>query len=466
MLSTTQSFQSLLKEGYRHYQGKEEVILRNIVAAQAISELVKTSYGPHGMNKMVINHIGKLQVTNDAATILKEVEIQHPSASLIAMSAETQKQDFGDGTNFVVTLSGSLLQQAQLLIKSGLHPNDIISGFRKASTESMRVLKGLVVHEVKDVREDAKMHSVLQTVLASKLPETYKFFESMIYEGCLSVLDSKRQLEAEHFRVVKILGKTVQQSILHHGYVLQKQPHGAVSGPFKNIKVACYKAPFDITSGNTKGTVHITSPEQLLRFSSSEEEKVEAIVKGILEKGVKVVVVGGTVSDLFVHFFDKHGILVLKVLSKFELRRLAKCVRAVVIEKLGVPSEEELGFCEFVEVKEIGSTRVTVFNVDNSQGNVVTIVLRGATKAIMENIEKTIQNALEVFRATLRDGKFVYGGGSVESYLQNYLEQKGSQLTTLDQYSYQKFGTAFEIFGRMLLENAGLVANNTLSDLL
>lgn len=455
----------MLKEGYKHYAGLEEAILRNIEASKELSVLTRTSYGPNGMKKMIVNHIDKIFITSDSTTILKESEINHPAAKLIAMASKMQKEDWGDGTNYVITLAGELLTQAENLIKSGLHPSAIISGFQIGLDSALKILEKCVDKTITDPRSDRIVVDVMDSALASKLPIYHHFFADLLTQACRSVLqEDKKQFNPESVRFIKLLGGNIEQAQLIPGFVISRSPEGDHTKQVQKAKVACYNCPFDPQGGETKGTVLIQNADELLKYSSTEEALAEKIVKSIAETGVNVVVVGGSISELCLHYLNKYDIFVLKIQSKFELARLVKAIGAQFIAKLGAPVPEELGYAESVNVREIGSTKVTVFEVKAVDVKISTIVLRGATMTIMDDIERCLENGVSCFKQILNDSRYCLGAGAVESYLINEIDAVSSKLTGLEQYSCLQFGQAFEVFVRILLENSGLNSNEQTSN--
>ena len=467
MQNSSFGFQNLLTEGYRHYAGLEEAILRNIGACKEISLLTRTSYGPNGMKKMVVNHIDRLFITNDTSTILREVEVQHPAAKLVAMASKMQKEDFGDCTNYVVTLAGELLSQAEVLIKSGLHPSAIISGYQIALEEIIKHLEASVAFKLENVKDERCVLQILESALAPKLPNNYSFFAQLLTTACLSIVqESAPRFNADNIRCIKILGGNVEYSSVVNGFVIARAPENSDKSEIKKAKIAVYSCPFDPQGGETKGTVLITKAEDLIKYNSTEEELVETLVKSIVETGVNVVVVGGSIAELCMHYLSKYGIFVLKVQSKFELQRLCKCINAVAIPKLAAPLAEEIGYCDAVTVKEIGSTKVSVFEKNQVNNKLMTIVLRGATTSIMDDIERALENGISVYKQCLNDNRYVYGASAIECFLLNKLESHSGTLTGLEQYSCAGFGQAFEIFPRILLENAGLNANESLPNII
>ncbi len=421
------------------------------------------------MKKLIVNHIDKIFVTNDASTILSEINVHHPAANLLVMACQMQKADFGDHTNYVVTLAGEFLSQAAQLIRTGVHPSDIISGYELALKLSLEVLEKSIKIDVKDL-SDENVIKILEGALASKIPQYYKHFAKIVLDGCSAITQttdpSKSRFNEDSFRICKIMGADVQSSHVLKGFVLNRAPESQGKEIVKDAVVACFRCPFLLSSGETKGTVLVENAQQLLDFSKSEEVMAEKIVKSIVELGVNAMVVGGAISDLMLHYLNKYGIFVLKCPSKFELLRVCRLLNAKAIPSVRVPTKEELGYCDLVQVKEIGSTRITVFQKDQVNSNLVTIVLRGATRAILDDLGRALENAVSAWLQIISDGRYVSGGGATESYIVNEIEKYANTIKSMSQYGVHKFGQAFEVFGKILVENSGMKSNKILPELL
>ena len=469
MLSSSYGIQNLLKEGYKHYAGLEEAILRNIEACKGVSNLTKTSFGPNGMKKLVVNHIDKLFVTNDAATILREVEVHHPAARLVALAAKMQKEDFGDATNYVVTLAGELLVQAEALIRTGLHPSAIISGYELGLAEAQRLLAASVALTVADARDADVITRVIESALAPKLPSHHAFFAQLTAKACLAVLgegEGSARFSAENVRLVKVLGGSLEDSELVRGFVIPRGLESSGREGGEKLRVAVFGVPFDPQEAETKGTVLISNAQQLLDYTKTEESYAEKLVRELVDAGVGMVVAGGSVSELCMHYLNKYGLLVLRLMSKFELARLAKSINATVLSKLRAPTPDEAGYAESVRVREVGSTRVTAFERAGDSSQLVTIMLRGATHSSMENVERALENGLSAYKQLLHDPRYVHGAGAIEAHLVNKIESFATSHTGLEQYACLKFGQAFEAVPKILVDNAGLNSNTELPTLL
>lgn len=455
----------MLKEGSRHYSGLEEAILKNVEACKDLSDLTKTSLGPNGMRKMIINHLDKIFVTSDAATILKESEVNHPAAKMITMAAKMQEQEFGDGTNLVITLAGELLAQAESLIKMGLHPSQIVLGYEQALKKALEVLEKLPVTEFSDYRSIEETSKFLRACIGSKLAGYEDFFTKIISEACVKSLPvNPKNFEVEFVRVAKLLGSNVLDSFVIGGLLITRGSETSIH-KVTNPKIAVYSCPFDPQESDTKGTVLIKNAAELKNYTKSEELLAENVVKAISEAGVNLVVLGGSVSELMLHYLEKYHIMAVKIQSKFELKRLCKCLNAQALVRHGAPTPDEIGTCDEVSVQEIGSQRCTIFKKDSENARLTTIVLRGGTTNLLDDIERAIDDAVNCFRSSLKDGRFVAGAGATETALYYALEEHAKKSSGLDQYAIHKFGKSFEVVPRVLSDNCGLKTNDILTRL-
>ena len=313
-----------------------------------------------------------------------------------------------------ITFTGELLNQAHDLIKLGLHPSDIVLGYEIASKKALEILKGLNHYQIKDPKKLEEVLPAIETALCPKMPGYYKHFAKLLSEACIKILPEDLTFDLDHVRIVKIIGGGLVDSHLVNGMVIERPPIGTITSA-DNPKIACFNCPFDISGGETKGTVLIKNAADLLNFSKSEESLMERHVKSIADQGVKVVVVGGTISELAVHYLEKYEIMAIRIMSKFDLMRICRCLGAVAIPQLGQPTQEELGFCKKVYIKEVGSEKVTVFEKDDINAKLVTVVVRGATKAILEDVSRSIAHGLNTFRILLKNPVFVHGAGATEA---------------------------------------------------
>jgi len=454
----------MMKEGSRFYSGVEEVAMKNIDACKELSNTTKSAYGPNGMNKMVINHIEKLFVTNDAATIMREIEVQHPAAKLLIMASDMQEKEVGDGTNFVLIYGAQLLQNAADLLNMGLSPVEIIDGYTIALKKAQEILPKLICHEIKDLTNIDLVKQALKSCFSSKQLGYEDFLSNLVGTACIKALKENQSFNVDNVRVCKILGSGVLNSTVMQGMVLKREVEGSVTKASK-CKIVLFSCPLDIATTETKGTVLIKNADELKNFSKGEEDLLEKQIKSIVDTGCKLVVCGGKIGDMALHFLNKYGIMAVRLLSKFDLRRVAKTVNGTVLAKVQPPSPEEMGYCEDVYVDEVGDCPVISFNQGKAQGAISTIVVRGSTDNIMDDIERSIDDGVNNFKALTKDGRLLPGAGAVEIELAKQLSTLSESFPGLEQYAIKKFAEAFEVIPKTLAENSGFRNTEVLSQL-
>ncbi|GLG97589.1 T-complex protein 1 subunit delta [Gryllus bimaculatus] len=454
----------MLKEGARYFRGLEEAVFRNISACKQFAQTVRTAYGPNGMNKMVINHIEKLFVTNDAATIIKELEVEHPAAKLMILASQMQEQEIGDGTNFVIIFSGALLESAEDLLRMGLTPSEIVDGYELALEKALEILPTLTCYEIKDYRNETEVSKGIKTAIMSKQYGNEDFLTSLISRACVSILPEKTTFNVDNIRVCKILGSGVHNSQVVQGMVFKRNVEGDVTKK-SQAKVAVYSCPLDITQTETKGTVLIKSADELMNFSRGEEQLLEEQIKSIAAAGTNVVVAGAKFGDMALHYINKYNMMAVRLNSKFDVRRLCKSVGATVLPRLTAPTREELGYADEVRVDEVGETSVVIFRLEGRESRISTIVIRGSTDNYMDDIERAVDDGVNTFKGITKDGRFVPGGGATEIELARQIASYGETLPGLEQYAVKRFATALESFVKILAENSGVKANDVLSKL-
>ncbi|MCJ1413005.1 T-complex protein 1 subunit theta [Ptychographa xylographoides] len=455
----------LFKQGYQNYESEDGAVLRNIEACRTIASTVQTSLGPYGRNKIVINHLQKMILTSDAATILRELDVVHPAAKLIVMASQQQEAEMGDATNMVIVLAGELLKKAEELLRMGLKASEIAQGYERALKETLKVLDQLVVDEVKDIRSQAELSKAIRTVVASKQSGSEDFLADLVAEAVLAVLPKNPQnFNVDNIRVVKIMGGSLLQSRVVKGMVFGREPDGSVKKARK-AKVGVFSCPIDISQTETKGTVLLHNAKEMMEFTKGEETQLEAIIKELHDSGLRVVVAGSTVGELALHYLNRYSILVIKVLSKFELRRLCRVVGATPLARLGAPMPDEMGSVDVVETLEIGGDRVTVFRQENDATRTATLVIRGATQNHLDDVERAVDDGVNVVKAITRDAKLVPGAGATEMQLVEKITAFGERTPGLPQYAIKKYAEAFEVIPRTLAESAGLDATEVLATL-
>jgi len=456
--------QSMMKEGAKSFKGLEEAVYRNIEACRQLTKILRSSYGPNGMNKMVINHLDKLFVTNDAATMLQELEVQHPAAKMIVFASQMQEKEIGDGTNWVLIFAGALLQSAEELLKMGLSPAEVIEGYNMACKKALEILPELVCYTVKDLRESTEITRAIKSSISSKQYGNEDFLSELIIKACLSVYPLHGNFNVDNVRVTKILGSGIYASEVVHGMVFPRQVEGDIK-KVNDAKICVMTCPLDMMATETKGTVLINNADELMNFSQKEEEQLEAKIKSIVDAGCNVIVTGGKAADMAIHFCNKYKIMVVRLNSKFDVRRLCRATQATALPMLSVPTPEETGHCDSVYLDEIGETPVVVFKQEREDTAIATVVVRGATTNIMDDISRAIDDGVNSFKSLTRDPRMLPGAGAVEMELANRISTYGQTIPGLEQYAIKKFAEAFEVVPRVMAENAGVKATELVSNL-
>ncbi|KAG2074895.1 T-complex protein 1 [Suillus decipiens] len=467
----------LFKDGHKHLQGLEDAVLRNIQAVSELSDLVRTSFGPNGRNKLIINHLGRLFVTSDAATIIREVEVVHPAAKLLVMASQAQESEMGDSTNMVIILAGELLKKSENLLVMGLHPSEVIKGYELACAKALAELENLPTSSLPSPFTQESLITALKPAIASKQYGYEDTLSSLVAEAALAVMPKNpKNFNVDNVRVVKIMGGSLSGSKVVQGMVFGREPEGIIK-KVSGAKVAVFTCALDIAQTETKGTVLLKNADEMLNFTRGEEQQLEGIFKEIADSGIKVIIAGSSIGDLALHYLNRFNIAVLKVLSKFDLRRVARVVNATPLARVGAPTPEEAGYVDIFETTEIGGDRVTVLrqltpNEDGYQGHTektrtATIVLRGATANHLDDLERAIDDGVNVIKSLIKDPRLVPGAGATELELGKRVEAYGSGMRGLAQHAVKRYATALEVIPRTLAENAlgGAEGNEVLSRL-
>ena len=460
------SFNSLLKEGFKHYKGAQEAVMHNIEAVNDMASMTRTSLGPNGMNKYIINMHDKLFLTKDTSVMAKELEVNHPAVNILIEASKSQDQEVGDGTNFVITFGGELLNLAGELINNGVHLSDIVLGYEKGFNRTMEIIDSAPQYKVEDVSKLEEATKIIKPVIGSKMVHGQEtFLAPLVAQACINVLPNDRtKFNVDNVRVSKILGGTLMKTETMKGLVIVRNVEGSITKAEK-CKVAVYNCPLETQGAETNDQIVFKTADELLNYTKGEEENMEKIIKNIVDSGVKCVIVGGAISNMAIHYLDKYGILAFRIMSKFELRRIASACGASLLVRLGPPTEEEMGYADEIKLTEISSEKCIVLTRDSENNKLSTIVLRGTTNDMLDNMERVIADGVNAYRDACKSSVYVAGAGAIEMNLSNQIKSFGKTVTTLDQYGIEKFGEAFEVVPRTLLENSGYNVNEVLATL-
>lgn len=460
----------LFKQGYSSLSNMDGQINKSIAAIREIYQMSLTSMGPCGRNKIIVNHLSKHIITNDAATMLRELEIVHPAVKVLVMATEQQKIDMGDSTNLVMILAGELLNVSEKLISLGLSPVEIIQGYNMAKNFTLNELDKLVINEVTEKHNLQELIKVTKPVISSKQHGYADILSELVSEAISYVLPvNSDYFNVDSIRVVKIMGGSLSNSKVVKGMIFNREPEGHLKSlpQGEKHKVAVFSCPIDVSGTETKGTVLLHNAQEMLDFTKGEEKQLDSIIKEIADTGVKCVIAGSTVGDLALHYLNRYGILVLKVPSKFELRRICRVCGATPLPRLGAPTPEEIGIIESIITQEIGGDRVTMFQQDSETTRTATIILRGATQNNLDDIERAIDDGVAAIKGLMKPdgGKLLPGAGATEIDLVSRITQYGEKTPGLMQLAIKQYAIAFEVVPRALAETAGLNVNEVLPNL-
>ena len=459
-------FNSLLKSGYRTFKGKEQTLMKNVEAIGDMASMTRTALGPNGMNKYIINMHDKLFLTKDTNVMANELEINHPAVNVLVDALKAQNSEQGDGTNFVVTFGGELMNYAGKLVNEGLHIADVSEGYEKGFNKAMELLDKAETYKLSDVKNIEEVTKIIKPAIGSKLVHGQEsFLAPLIAEACINVVPEKKEdFNVDNVRVAKILGGNLMKSEVIKGMLVVRKTEGAVTSCEK-CSVAVYNCEFTTKGAETNDQIVFKTADELLNYTKSEEDHMEKIIKDIVDSGVKCIITGGAISNLAIHYLDKYGIMAFRTLSKFELRRIAKSLGATLLVRLGAPTKEEMGFADEIKLTEISSQKCILVRKDSENNKLSTIVLRGTTNDMLDNLERVVNCGVNAYRAVCKSPVFVAGAGAIDMHLSQKVVAFSREVTSLDQYAIEAFGEAFEVIPRTIMENSGINVNEKLSTL-
>jgi len=354
-----------------------------------------------------------------------------------------------------VSFGAALLEGALDLLKEGIHLSEVIRGYQLAAAKCLEFIKGNVCWTVDDVRSTAQLSRAIVPVVNAKQVGFEGFLADLIAQACVQVMpEDPKKFDTDCIRVAKVIGGAIPKSTVIQGMALVGNRSGGATEK-KKAKVAVFGVGLEMSGTETKGTVLLNSAEELMNYSKTEEGKMEEFVQGLVEAKVDVVIAMGAIQDIAVHYLNKHGIMFIKTASKFELKRLCKALNAVPLVRIGKPLPEEIGYAEGVTVHEIGGNKIIVINTGDSR--IATLLLRGATPHLLDEVERAVDDAVNLVRmVATKDGRFVPGGGATEIEAAHKLQEFGATVSGLEQYGVLKFAETFEIVPKILARNAGL----------
>jgi len=456
----------ILKEGTERSRGSD-ARNNNIMAARIVAQAVKTSLGPKGMDKMLVDSFGDVTITNDGATMLKEMDVQHPAAKMMVEVSKTQDDEVGDGTTSVVVLTGELLGKAVELMDKKIHPTVVIDGYRDAQDQALKLLDEIAI-EV-DPKDKEMLKKVAVTSMASKLVSGYSDYLSHIaVDAVLQIAEEKDggyEADLDMVKLEKKPGGSLTNTSLIKGLVIDKEVvHADMPKLVRDAKIGLLNAAMEVEKTEFDSKIHIESPDEMQAYLDQEEEMLRDMVRKVKEAGVNVLFCQKGIDDMVQHFMAREGIMAARRLKKSDVEALAKATGGKIVNGVDQLTAEDAGYAEVVEERKIGDEKM-VFVEGCKNPKAVTILIRGGTERIVDEAERSLHDALSVTRDVVEEPKIVAGGGAPEIEVARRLRDYAEKLSGRERLAVSAFADALEVIPTTLAENAGMDPIDAISEM-
>jgi thermosome len=456
----------ILKEGSTETKGKEAQ-KNNFTAAKTVAEIVRTSLGPRGMDKMLVDSLGDVTITNDGATILKEIDVQHPAAKMMVEISKATDNEVGDGTTSVVVLAGSLIERAEELIAKNVHPTVIVDGYRKSAFKAIEILNSIAMKV--NAGEKEQLIKIAKTSMQTKLVSKDSVdLANIVVTAAQQVAETNKKdtrVDLDDIKVEKKAGGSIKDTQLIKGMVLDKEVvHGGMPKRVENAKIALITSALEIEKTEFDAKLNITSPEQMKRFLDEENTMLKSMVDKITAAGANVVICQKGIDDIAQHYLAKSSILTVRRVKESDMTKLARATGARVINNLDDMSSKDLGVSDLVEERKV-ETDKWVFIEGCKNPKAVTILIRGGSQRVVDEADRSVHDALMVTKDVLEKPLIVAGGGSPEAYVSNKLKEWTNTLSGREQLAAEKFAESLEVIPLTLAENAGMDSIDTMTEL-
>jgi thermosome len=456
----------ILKEGASQTKGRDAQ-KNNISAAKLIAEIVRSSLGPRGMDKMLVDSLGDVTITNDGATILKEIDVQHPAAKMMVEISKATDNEVGDGTTSVVVLAGELIAKAEELINKDVHPTIIVDGYRKSATKAIEILNGIAQkvtgNEKQDLIRIAK--TSMQTKLVSREADD---LADIVVTASMAVADKSEsgyRVDIDDIKVEKKAGGSLRDTKLIKGIVLDKEVvHGGMPKRIEKAKIALINSALEIEKTEFDAKINISSPDQMKMFLEEENRMLKSMVDKVVQSGANVVVCQKGIDDISQHYLAKANVLTVRRVKESDMTKMARATGARIVNNLDDLTSKDLGAADLVEERKV-ETDKWVFIEGCKHPKSVTILIRGGSQRVVDEAERSVHDALMVSKDVLEKPAIVAGGGAPEAYAASKLREWASSLSGREQLAAEKFAEALEVIPLSLAENAGMDPIDTLTEL-
>jgi len=456
----------LLKDGASETKGREAQ-KNNIAACKIISEIVQSSLGPRGMDKMLVDSLGDVTITNDGATILKEIDVQHPAAKMLVEISKTTDNEVGDGTTSVVVLAGALLEQAESLINQDVHPTIIVDGYRKAAKKAKEFLKE--ISDVVTANDKSILQKIAKTSMQTKLVRNDSTYLAELVVKAVSAVAERNEdnftVDEDDIKVEKKAGGSMKDCSIIQGIVLDKEiVHGGMPKKVDDAKIALINSALEINKTETDAKINISNPQQMKAFLDEENRMLKNMVDKVIASGATVILCQKGLDDMAQHYFAKAGILAVRRVKESDLTKLAKATGARIVSNLDDLFEKDLGSAQVVEERKIEEDR-WVFIEGCKHPKSVTLLLRAGSQRVVDEVERSVHDAIMVVKDVMELPSIVAGGGAPETYTASKLRSWSKSLEGREQLAAEKFADALETIPLSLSENAGMDPIDTLATL-
>jgi thermosome len=447
----------ILKEDTQRSKGRD-ARKANIMAAQIMAEILKTTLGPRGMDKMLIDSLGDITITSDGAKVLEEMDVQHPAAKMMIEVAKTQDKEVGDGTTTAVVLAGELLKKAEELLEQGIHPSLIVSGYGKAADKAISVLEKVALPVDMENRET--LLNLANTSMRSKSVASAREHLSNIVVDAIKQIVEKRDgtilADVDNVQIVKKEGKSLEETELIRGIIVDKEViHDAMPKKIKNAKIALVNAALEIEKTEIDAEIRIKTPESIKAFLDQESEMLKKMVDRVVASGANVLLAQKGIDDMAQHFLSKAGVMAARRVKESDMEKLAKATGGRMVNNLADLKPSDLGHCGLVEERKIGNDKM-IFVEDCKNPQAVAIFVRAGLERMLDEAERTLNDALYVISDVAENPKMVPGGGAIEMEVAKEVRSYARQVGGREQLAIEAFADTLEVIPKTLAENAGL----------
>ncbi len=451
----------ILPEDHNRTYGKEAQ-RNNILAAKLVAETVKSTLGPKGMDKMLVDSLGDVVITNDGVTILDEMQIEHPAAKMVVEIAKTQEDEVGDGTTSAVVFAGELLKNAERLLEKNIHPTIVAKGYRLAEAKAQEVLNEIA--EDVDISNEDILEKIAMTAMTGKGAESSKEKLAKLAVSAIKQIRDK-SIDLDNIKVEKKVGSGVEDSELISGIILDKERvHSSMPSKIENSKIALIDTPLEIKDTEIDAKIQITNPDQMQAFIEQEEVMLKSMADKVINSGANVLISQKGIDDLAQHYLAKAGVYAVRRVKQSDMKKLSRATGAKIVGNIKDLKGEDLGKSGLVEEIKIGDEEFTyVTKCDNPKA--VTLLIRGGTEHVVDEVERAIMDALGDLSAALKNGKVVGGAGSPEIELSKKLREFANGLSGREQLAVLAFADSMEVIPITLAENAGIDPIDILTEL-